>query len=139
VKKVLITLVTILTMLVLTACGGEKNPLAAAKIFMTSLVEEDIEMINKMNHSNKYDTDYIMTVAKEVMNIDGQEINDFKFEVTDYNPNEVVVHWYNQKGEPFAWNLRFDKEQDGKYYLQNPFTNIGFLSEQPEKRENAMT
>ncbi|WP_127529968.1 hypothetical protein [Paenibacillus kobensis] len=109
----------ILMIIGLTSCRGEnENSLAAAKTFMKSLAEKDVQLNTKINHSDEYDTDKVMTIAQK-MYVIGQKLGDFTFEAAKNNPNEVHVFWYDPKGNRYGLDLIFIKEQDGQYYFSN--------------------
>jgi uncharacterized protein YcfL len=92
-KKISITFLTLTIAFLLTACGVKNDtPMNSAQVFMQSVVDGDVELNAKVNHSDEFSfpPDHMMVLANEY-DLVGKDLSDFTFEQDPDNERKVVV------------------------------------------------
>ncbi|MBT2692560.1 hypothetical protein [Bacillus sp. ISL-55] len=101
----------------LSACGANNDtPMEAAKTFMKSLVEGDLELNTEVNHSDllSYPPFHMIDIAND-RNLVGKSLGDFTFAETD-DPKVILVTW-EEEGETKEWKLKFNQEKEGYFFV----------------------
>jgi len=102
---------------ILGACGGQNDtPMDAAKTFMKSLVDGDVELNSQVNHSDalSFPPQHMIDMANN-NELVGKSMDNFTFSKTD-DPKAILVTW-KENDETEEWVLKFNQEKEGYFFV----------------------